>query len=255
MNYRQPSLFSESELAKMISPTFSRKKNQAEWNLRVNRLGAVRADLSKDLHLSEEGCPTIQPYFGVPEYPLINFKEALSANCYDYWVHWFIDDVFFEQIWNPKYTERDIEILCKFRGMFTPDFTLDPRLSQWQEQFNIFRSRTVGQLVQRRGGVVIPTVGLSFRRSFDYCFCGLSEGGTVAISTNGVLNNLVSLRLFMEGVFELERQLRPEVIFIYGDKIELRTKARQIWQPNTQIARLRNQSDQKKVLNEILSLL
>ena len=59
----------------------------------------------------------------------------------------------------------------------------------------------------------------------------------------------------MEGVFELERQLRPEVIFIYGDKIELRTKARQIWHPNTQIARLRNQSDQKKVLNEILSLL
>lgn len=77
----------------MISPTFSRKKNQAEWNLRVNRLGAVRADLSKDLHLTEEGCPTIQPYFGVPEYPLINFKEALSANCYDYWIHWFIDDV------------------------------------------------------------------------------------------------------------------------------------------------------------------
>ena len=24
-------------------------------------------------------CPTIQPYFGVPEYPLVNFKEALSA--------------------------------------------------------------------------------------------------------------------------------------------------------------------------------
>ena len=136
MNYRQPSLFSESELAKMISPTFSRKKNQAEWNLRVNRLGAVRADLSKDLHLTEEGCPTILAR--ILEYlniPLINFKEALSANCYDYWVHFFIDDVFFEQIWNPKYTERDIKILCKFKGMFTPDFTLDPRLSQWQEQF------------------------------------------------------------------------------------------------------------------------
>ena len=101
MSDRQPSLFSEYELAKMISP------NQAEWNLRVSRLGAVRADLSKDLHLSEEGCPTIQPYFGIPEHPLINFKEALSANCYAYWIHWFIDDVFFEQIWNPKYTERD----------------------------------------------------------------------------------------------------------------------------------------------------
>ena len=245
MNNQQLSLYSESELAKMIPPAFSRKKNQAEWNLRVNRLGAVRADLSKGLHLSEEGCPTIQPYLGVPDYPLVNFKEALSSKCNNYWVHWFIDDVFFEQIWNPKYTERDIEILCKFRGMFTPDFTLDPRLSPWQEQFNIFRSRAIGQLVQKRGGIVIPTVGWSFRRSFDYCFCGLSEGGTVAISTNGILNNFVSLRLFMEGVFELERQLRPEVIFIYGSKIDLRTNARQIWHPNTQIMHLREKISKK----------
>lgn len=49
----------------------------------------------------------------------------------------------------------------------------------------------------------------------------------------------------MEGVFELERQLRPEVIFIYGDKNEMRTKARQIWHPNTQIAHLRNHSRSK----------
>ena len=137
------------------------------------------------------------------------------------------------------------EILCKFKGMFTPDFTLDPRLSQWLERFNIFRSRAIGQIVQKRGGIVIPTIGWSFRRSFDYCFCGLSEGGTVAIITNGVLNNYVSLRMFLEGVFELERRLRPEVIFIYGDKIELRTKARQIWHPNTQIVHLRKQGTQK----------
>ena len=88
--------------------------------------------------------------------------------------------------------------------------------------------------------------GWSFRRSFDYCFCGLSEGGTVAISTNGVLNNYVSLRLFKEGVFELERRLRPEVIFIYGDKIELRTNARLIWHPNTQIIHLRKHDSQKR---------
>lgn len=245
MSNGQLSLFSESEWTKMISPAFPRKKNQAEWNLRVNRLGAVRADLSKDLHLSEEGCPIILPYFGIPENPLINFKEALSADCYDYWVHFFIDDVFFEQIWHPRYTDRDIDILCKFKGIFTPDFTLDPRLSQWQEIFNVFRSRAIGQLVQRKGGIVIPTVGWSFRRSFEYCFCGLSEGGTVAISTNGVLKNFVSLKLFREGVFELDRRLHPEVIFIYGEKIDLRTNARQIWHPNTQIVRLRKQNHQK----------
>ena len=239
MNNPQLSLFSEKELTKMISPSFPRKRNRAEWELRKNRLGAVRADLSIGLELSEEGCPIIKPYFGVPDYPMIDFKEALHSKCYEYWVHFFIDDIFFEQIWNPKYTDRDIEILTKYKGTFTPDFTLDPRLTLWQEQFNVYRSRTIGQHVQKNGGCVIPTVGWSFRRSFDFCFCGLSEGGTVAISTNGVRNKLVSLRLFLEGVFELERQLRPEIIIIYGEKIDFDTKARQVWYPNTHIARLR----------------
>ena len=239
MNNKQLSFYSETELAKMISPAFSRKKNQAEWELRKDRLGAVRADLSKTLSFSDEGCPIITPYFGAPDYPLLDFKEALSSDDYGYWVHFFIDDVFFEQVWSPKYTERDIKILCMFKGMFTPDFTLDPRLSPWQERFNVFRSRAIGQLVQKKGGTVIPTIGWSFRRSFDYCFCGLSEGGTVAISTNGVLNHQVSLRMFMEGVFELERRLRPESIFIYGSKMDLHTKARQIWHSNTHITHLR----------------
>ena len=226
-------------MVKMISPAYPRKKNRSEWELRKSRLGAVRADLSKNLFFSEEGCPTINPFYGIPEVPIIDFKAALASDNYDYWVHFFIDDVCFEQIWSPKYTERDIEILTKFRGTFTPDFTLNPWLSPWQEQFNVFRSRTIGQIVQRKGGNVIPTIGWSFRRSFDYCFCGLSEGGTVAISTNGVINNFVSLRLFLEGVFELERRLHPDVIVIYGEKIALRTKAQQIWIPNTHITHLR----------------
>lgn len=248
MAKEQLSLFSETELVRMISPAFSRKKNQAEWELRKSRLGVIRADLSKELLLSDEGCPIIKPYFGTPEDPLVDFKNALVLGNYDFWVHFFIDDVLFEQIWNPKYTERDIEILTKFNGVFTPDFTLNPWLSQWQEQFNIFRSRAIGQIIQRRGGNIIPTVGWSFRRSFDYCFCGLSEGGTVAISTNGVLDKFISLRLFLEGVFELERHLHPEVIFIYGNKIELHTNARQIWHPNTHIAHLRTIRKKRKPL-------
>lgn len=239
MGIKQLSLFSEAEQVKMISPVFSRKKNRAEWELRKSRLGVVRADLSKNLCLSDEGCPIIKPYFGIPDSPLIDFKASLKSDTYDNWVHFFIDDVCFEQIWNPKYTERDVTLLCKFKGMFTPDFTLNPWLSQWQEQFNIFRNRAIGQIAQRRGGRVIPTIGWSFRRSFDYCFCGLSEGGTVAISTNGVQRKIVSLRLFLQGVFELERKLRPEAIVIYGNKIDFHTKARQIWHPNTHLTHLR----------------
>lgn len=107
MNNPQLSLFSEKELTKMISPSFSRKRNRAEWELRKNRLGAVRADLSIGLELSEEGCPIIKPFFGVPDYPMIDFKEALHSKCYEYWVHIIygekIDfDTKARQVWYPN---------------------------------------------------------------------------------------------------------------------------------------------------------
>ncbi len=240
MKWKQLSCFSEAELVKMISPQFSRQKHRAERNLRKSRLGIIRADLTEDLEKTDNGFPIIKPLFGYPQYPLIDFKEALRIKEYDYWVHWFIDDLCFEQIWNPRYTERDLSILSRFKGAFTPDFTLWPNMSPIQEQFNIFRSRTIGQKLQKRDVPVIPTIGWSTRSSFDYFVCGLSEGGTVAISTNGVLRSFVSQRLFREGVFELERQLRPEIIIIYGAKMDLHTKAQQIWIPNKRIEILRS---------------
>lgn len=202
-------------------------------------LGAIRADLSKDLKLTEEGCPILEPCYEAPNFPLLDFKAALAIDNRDYWIHFFIDDIFFEQLWNPRFTDRDILLLSEFEGCFTPDFTLFPNMSVWQEQFNVFRNRAIGQLVQKKGGRVIPTIGWSNRRSFDFAFKGLSEGGVVAISTNGIKKSLVSIRLFREGVFELERQLRPSIIIIYGDIIEIKTKARQIWHPNSIISRLR----------------
>ncbi len=46
MNNIQPSLFSEKELARMISPTLSKKRNHAEWELRKRRLGMAEGQLT-----------------------------------------------------------------------------------------------------------------------------------------------------------------------------------------------------------------
>lgn len=69
------------------STYFLKKKNQAEWELRKNRLGVVRADLSKGLQTTDEECPILKPYFGIPDCPLIDFKESLASNVYDDWIH------------------------------------------------------------------------------------------------------------------------------------------------------------------------
>lgn len=235
----QLNLFADEELSAFEVVSAEAETKQKDWRKKKSRLGIMRADLTRNLIRGEDEYPIIEPYFGVPNAPLINFKEALVAQNLNHWVHFFLDDCLFEQIWDPRYTERDLKIISKFKGTFTPDFTLGPQLSPCQEQFNIFRSRAIGQLLQKRGVSVIPTVGWSCRRSFDYCFAGLSEGGTVAISTNGVLRKALSQILFREGVFELERQIKPQNIVIYGQKIHLETKARQIWYRNETIYRLR----------------
>ena len=235
----QLNLFTVEELSALATTPIDADTQRKEWRKRKLRLGIMRVDLSRNLEKDGNGYPIVKPYYGIPDAPLINFKEALATENHNHWVHFFIDDCLLEQIWIPQYTERDLEILSRFKGTFTPDFTLAPQLELCQQQFNVFRNRAIGQLLQKRGQRVIPTVGWSCRNSFDFCFLGLSQGGTVAISTNGVLRKFVSHRLFLEGVFEMERQLHPDNIVIVGQKMELRTKASQLWYPNEQIMRLR----------------
>lgn len=232
-----PSLFSMEELCDCMAAEAPSGRDM--WEDRKKRLGCLRVDITKTLKSDESGFPVIEPYWGIPENGLIDFKEAISSTDYYHWVHFFVDDVEFERLWNSSHTERYLTKLEHFAGCFSPDFTVSPDMQPWQEQFNIARGRAIGQILQSRGVNVIATVGWSTRRSFDYSFAGLSEGGTVAISTNGVLKQTASVRLFREGVFEMERRLRPENIILVGQELSLNTKARQIWYPNERIRHLR----------------
>ena len=114
----QQTLFTDEELARITIPFSDKVSSSDEWERRKARIGIMRADLTKWLKTDERGFPTMEPYRGVPDAPLMRFNDALSSKEYDYWVHFFVYDEFFEQIWRPEYTTRDISILSKFRGAF-----------------------------------------------------------------------------------------------------------------------------------------
>ena len=130
-------------------------------------------------------------------------------------IHFFLDDHEFERLWNNPNRYR--ELLGRFNGMFTPDFSLYNDFPFCVQIFNTFRNRFCGALWQSWGLKVVPTVGWGDEDSFDFCFDGIEEGSDVALSTRGVMREGEKTRAaFMAGYNELLARVQPETIYLYG---------------------------------------
>ncbi len=92
---------------------------------------------------------------------------------------------------------------------------MPPAMKIW----NVYRSRLIGQWLQREGVRVIPTITWAEPASFEYCFDGVETGGTVAVSTVGAKRNSYTIELWKRGMTALIRTVAPETILIYGASI------------------------------------
>lgn len=130
-------------------------------------------------------------------------------------VHFFLDDHEFERVWN--YPKRYFDILRRFNGCFTPDFSLYNDYPLAVQLFNTFRNRCVGAWWQNAGLKVIPTVGWGAEETFDFCFDGVEKGSTVVVATRGVMRDGEDVReAFKVGYREMMKQIEPELIYVYG---------------------------------------
>lgn len=157
--------------------------------------------------------PQLKPCNFVPDH-LLSFKDMLSVADFTAGIHFFTDDYRFERIW--RNTEAYLQRLSKFQCVFTPDFSLYLDMPLAMQIWNTYRNRMIGQICQDYGMNVIPTVGWAGEDSFDFCFDGLPQGGTVAVSTVGVMNNKNAKEIFRVGMEEMIRQVNPGFILIYG---------------------------------------
>lgn len=216
-------------------------KSNTDWRNRVRGQGMLRMDLFHEVNELDDGFPLIKQYLGPMPQRVIDYKTAKSHLwALDGWVHFFLDDVCFNDLWNAKYTRADFEILKHYKGMFTPDYSLLLDMPYPAKVFNVYRNRTIGHVFQAMGGNVIPTVSWAERDSFSYCFKGLPKESVVAISTNGVKRNFLTRKCFLEGLFEMERTLHPSKIIVYGEQMEMKTKADLLFFPNDRICHLRD---------------
>ena len=134
----------------------------------------------------------------------------------------YYDDFKFIQAWrNPdKYVDR----LRRFKAVVSPDFSLYTDFPRILQILSCYRRQWVGAYWQSLGLDVIPDVVWGDRKSFDYCFLGIPEGGTVAVSSVGVKAdedwNGKTDDLFRSGYAEMMRRLHPTTVLFYGDMID-----------------------------------
>ena len=83
--------------------------------------------------------------------------------------------------------------------------------------YNHYRKHWLGALWESCGIEVIPTVGWSDERSFEWCFDGEPVGGTVAVSSVGTQNSKSAKAAFLLGYNEMIRRLEPSTILFYGN--------------------------------------
>ena len=164
------------------------------------------------------GFPQLRPVDLVPQ-EIIAFSDALRerkprGKC----VHFFIDDDKFERVWNAP--DRYFQILQYFDGVVTPDFSSYLDMPMACQIWNRYRNRVMAYYYQSRGLNIIPTVGWSDTESYDWCFDGLPQHSTLAVSTNGCFSEHQK-QFYINGMIEMEQRLMPNRIICIGRKIDV----------------------------------
>ena len=151
--------------------------------------------------------PQLEPNQFIPK-NVISFNERKGiSNPEKYWVDFFIDDYHYEKFWvNPV---NSLVNMKKFAGIVTTDYSMLPELLPGQNIWNCTRNRVIAYYLQKQGFNVIPVASWCSGADFDWCFDGLPENSSIAISSNGCLSNPYGKKILLAGVDELQKQKSP----------------------------------------------
>lgn len=129
-------------------------------------------------------------------------------------VQFFVYDHQFERVWN--YPKRYADRLKEFGAVLSPDFSTYLDFPKAVQVFQHYRKHWCGAFWQLNGVTVIPTIRWCGKDSYDWCFDGEPEGGIVAVSNVGIMNNKEFRQMFMDGYNEMLIRLQPKEVLFYG---------------------------------------
>lgn len=189
------------------------KHNEAERTGNAYNLSEYDEDNTEGFYQM----PVLQPCNYIPE-DIIGFNYALTSKNKDCGIHFYIDDYQFERVWTQP--QLYLDKLSEYQCIFTPDFSLYTDMPVAMQIWNTYRSRLIGQIAQRMGILVIPTVSWCREDSFDFCFDGLPKRATLSISTIGIKKEDYNFGLWKAGMDEMIARLEPKTLLVYGGAVD-----------------------------------
>lgn len=141
-------------------------------------------------------------------------KERNPKECI---CHFFIDDMQFERVWNNP--DKYIPALQNFKYVCAPDFSFYEDMPLSMQIWQVYRSRALAWYLLINGVNVVPVAGWSDAGSFEWCFDGLPQQSSIAISSVGCARDDLSKRCFSAGYSELIERVNGARIILFGEKI------------------------------------
>ena len=179
--------------------------------------------------------PPVGPSEAVPK-RLTTFYPKTAKDNPDAYCHFFIDDYRFERVWsNP---ERYVEVLKHYAGAIMPNFStyhIMPLPMQW---WNMYRNRMLAYYWQENGIDVVPLLQCGDPRTYDYAYEGLPIGGTHAVMNNGLVQDKENLFYFLEALEIALDAVKPDLLLVYGKKLDIKLPCEVIWYTNDNTNRL-----------------
>lgn len=164
--------------------------------------------------------PVMQPVteLYIKDWIGFNYVATTKKNRQTTGVNFYLWDHQFERVWN--YPKRFAQVLNKFGCVIAPDFSTYIDFPRAVQIYNHYRSQWCGVFWQQHGATVVPNIQFSDEDSYDWCFDGVPEGGIVAISNVGCMNNKESRQLFMKGYNEMLTRIQPKEVLFFAHLID-----------------------------------
>ena len=162
--------------------------------------------------------PQLKPNKLIPQ-NVISFNERKGIKKpSEHWVDFFVDDDLFEGFWN--HPEISFGNLHRFAGIIATDYSMYPEMLPGQRIWNCTRNRVMAYYLQENGFDVIPVASWSSEEDFEWCFDGLPDDSSIAVSSNGCMSSPYSKRLFLSGIEELQKTKHPYKIIVCGRHVK-----------------------------------
>jgi len=144
----------------------------------------------------------------------IPFEKAATAKDHNQWVHFYTHDINFERVWNNPV--KYLSCFKRFEGIITPDFSLYREMPLAMQIWNTYRNHAIAYWLQRNEINTILNIRWGDERTYKFAFEGIEKGGSVAVGTNGCIQDKSDRYFFKKGLAEMVATIKPDTIISYS---------------------------------------